>query len=87
LGISRTTSSTSTERRRRDSADFRQDVLAALGEDITVYTTKADGGLMTGWTMAVEVTDNETLTQTIDKIIDLVQSDEVIINTHDFEGK
>ena len=35
----------------------------------------------------VEVTDNETLTQTIDKIIDLVQSDEVIINTHDFEGK
>ena len=68
-------------------SDFRQDLLAALGEEFTLYTTKADGGLMTGWTMTVEVTDSKKLTQISDKIIGLVQSEEASINTHDFEGK
>ncbi|QDU93889.1 DUF1559 family PulG-like putative transporter [Lignipirellula cremea] len=41
-------------------ADIRDDVLASLGDTWTLFAAPDDGGLLTGWTIAVALKDRET---------------------------
>ncbi len=51
------------------NVDVRKDLLAALGDVWTLHTAPSCGGLLAGWTLAVEVKDRDKLVETDKKIV------------------
>lgn len=51
---------------------LRDEILAALGQELVVYSSPLDGPLMSGLSAAVSVKDRDMLTGAFDRLVDLV---------------
>lgn len=54
-------------------ARIREDIIASLGDQISIYASSDDGGFITGWVFSVEVKDHMSLTQVDQKLVQFMQ--------------